>query len=215
MSREYIVSKGDCITSIAFKHGFHPATIWNHSENSALREERKEGTVLSDGDRVFIPDLQIKQVSKSTEAQHVFRRKGIPETLRIRFLDEAGKPRSSRRYILNIDGKWSEGKTDSDGYVKASITPSAVRAHLLLYENPESNEPEEYNFNLGYLQPITEAAGIRSRLTHLGYPCGSEQGEIEELTRAAVIAFQTDNNLEASGELNDQTRNKIKDTYGS
>jgi hypothetical protein len=214
MSKQHTVREGDCISSIAFKYGFHPNTLWEHPENAGLREKRKEATVLLEGDVVFIPDLTIKQVTKPTEAKHVFKRKAIPDMLQIRFLDEDNKPRAGRIYNIIIDGSLRRGETDNDGFVKEPIPPNAVRAHLILYENFEKNEREEYDFSLGYLQPITELAGIQARLASLGYPTFGED-TLGEQTRQSISNFQTNFNMEPTGELDDQTRSKIKEVYGA
>lgn len=215
MSKQHFVREGDCISSIAFNYGFHPETLWNHPQNAELRTVRKEGTVLKKGDVVFVPDRTIKRLTKATEAKHVFRRKAVPEMLQIRFLDEEDQPRSGCSYTLNIDGDLRDGKTDREGFLKVSIPPNAVRAHLILYTNYKNGEKEEYDFKLGALQPITELIGIQSRLSHLGYSCENESGTVGELTFAAIRSFQIDHRLPATGEIDEQTRNKIQEVYGA
>lgn len=211
MSKKHIVAAGESVQSIAFENGFFPDTVWNYPENAELKKKRTVGTVLNIGDEVFIPDKTRKIVDKPTEAEHVFRRKGVPEKLRIRFLTEKNAPRAGLRYLIVIDGKSSEGKTDADGYVIKFIPPNAERAKLTLFDR--ENE-EHYDLKLGHLQPVTELSGIQSRLSSLGYQCLGEK-TFGELTRRALIAFQIDFNLESTGEISDETRNKLREIYGA
>ena len=214
MSKNHIVNEGDCLVSVAFENGFHPKTLWEHPQNSELRHKRQEATVLLPGDIIFIPDLRRKEFNKSTEAEHVFKLKGVPDMLKICFLDADDNARAGRVYIIDIDGNLRRGKTDSEGFLKEPITPSAAHAHLILYENFENNEKEEYDLDLGYLQPITELAGVQARLASLGYPSGNED-TLGERTRRSIINFQKDHGFEPTGELDSQTRSKIKEVYGA
>ncbi len=212
MNNEHIVAEGECIASIAFDKGFLPNTLWEHPQNAALKQERKFGTVLKAGDSVFIPDKQIKEVTGGTEAEHLFVRKGIPESLRIQLLDEEDKPRAGLTYIVTIEGNLRRGKTDGDGFVTIFIPPNAMRGHLIVEEN---GHEEEYDLQLGYLEPVTEIKGVQSRLTNLGYPCGNESGNLDELTKRSILAFQEANNLSATGELNPETLSKLQALHGS
>lgn len=214
MSKSYKARTGDCIGSIAFDHGFFPATIWDHPENASLRRERGEGSVLKEGDIVFIPDLERKQVGKPTEAEHVFRRRGIPEILQLRFLDEEENPRCGIEYVFEIDGALRKGKTNGEGFVKEFIPPNSVRARLTLLD---AGGEEKYTFNLGALQPISENLGVRQRLSNLGYRYADESGEPNsELSLAGAVGdFQKDYNLTVTGELDEATRRKIQEAYGA
>lgn len=211
MPKQYIVREGDSISSIAFENGFYPNTIWEHPENARLRQERTVGTCLKEGDVVFIPDLQRKTVSKSTEAEHVFRVKGTPEKMKIRFLDEKSEPRSGRRYVISIDGSLREGKTDGDGFVSEYIPPASVNVKLTIFED---GFEDEYNLKVGYLAPITEISGVLTRLSHLGYPVAGEE-ESEGQMQNSLVEFQKDYGLDPSGKLDLPTRNKIKEVYGA
>ena len=70
MATNYQVKPGDCVSSIAFEHGFFPDTIWNHPSNKQLKEKRKDPNTLCAGDSVYIPDLREKVVNKPTNQMH-------------------------------------------------------------------------------------------------------------------------------------------------
>ena len=55
---QHKVAQGDCIESIAAKHGLEPDTIWEHANNASLREKRNGNSfALFPGDVLFVPDL--------------------------------------------------------------------------------------------------------------------------------------------------------------
>jgi N-acetylmuramoyl-L-alanine amidase len=86
MPVDYKVKSGDCISSVAFEHGFFWETLWNHSKNSDLKHKRKDPNILKTGDVVYVPDLTLKQESRATEKRHKFKVKGVPAKLQLRLM---------------------------------------------------------------------------------------------------------------------------------
>src|ERR1700674_415579 len=99
MPIQYKIKTGDCISSLAYDYGFFPDTIWNHPDNAELKQKRKDPNVLMRGDLLVIPDKEIKEVTKSTEQAHRFRKKGVPAKLKVRLLKK-GEPRKNEKYRL-------------------------------------------------------------------------------------------------------------------
>lgn len=83
---EYTVKQGDCLSSIAARHGLFWEKVWNHPKNSKLKEKRKDPNILYLGDVVFVPDKDKKEESGPTEQRHRFRKKGTPAKLRLRLM---------------------------------------------------------------------------------------------------------------------------------
>jgi peptidoglycan hydrolase-like protein with peptidoglycan-binding domain len=138
--------------------------------------------------------------------------------LRIRFLIQ-DQPRTRIPYLMSTqtsDGKPQEdrqGETDSGGWVIEPLPPSAIKVTLTLGTPPEL---EEYEFEIGKVDPIDKIAGVRSRLGNLGYDCGGETGEeLGEKTAAALAAFQLAQGLEATGKMDDATRSALQDQFQS
>jgi hypothetical protein len=207
---EYRVRQGDCIESIAFDHGLLWDTIWFDARNRGLRSARREHSLLKPGDKVHVPDLRPRHESGCTEQRHRFRRNGVPSKLQLRLLFN-GEPRGNIEYSLDIDGRLCSGVTDADGCLEHSISPSARQASLIL---TEGNEAEEYEIDLGYLDPDSELTGIQGRLANLGFACAST-GLPDEETEKALRAFQRLYGLRVTGQLDQRTRKKIVDIHDS
>jgi len=207
---EYIVKQGDCISSIAFERGFFPETIWNDPKNESLKQERKNLNALLPGDVVFIREKEEKKETVAYQKRHRFKRKGVPEKLVIRFMKD-DKPRAAEKYELDIDGKKTEGETDDDGYIKAVISPDANLAIITFMKTGE-----EYSLQLGHLDPVTVISGVQGRLDNLGFYSGPVDGNLNEALTKAIKEFQEKylSKEQATGELNELTQEKLRQTYG-
>jgi N-acetylmuramoyl-L-alanine amidase len=197
------VSQGECLSSIADQYGFFPLTLWNHADNAELKELRKDPNALLEGDVVVIPEKTPKEESCATEKTHKFKRKGTPAKIKIRMLLD-DEPRANEPYQLNIDGKWSEGTTDGDGYVEASIPAGAKKGELRL---GSGDDMQIFQLGLGTLDPVDTESGAEDRLIGLGY---GVNGDLE----SSIKAFQEKEELEVTGRLDDATKEKLKERYG-
>lgn len=242
MPIDYEIGPGDCINSVAMRHGFFPDTLWNHGSNAELKEKRKDPNVLMLGDKLFIPDIKIKELDKATEKKHRFRRKGVPAKLHLRFLKPKDKPPkaeepaggsddessysepelapeapemepiASAPYRMDIDGKVTEGSTDGDGVVKVSIPPDAAKAIFTFH--PGTPEERIIPMTLGEMDPADTIIGARKRLSNLGYLCTTDEDTMTPELKEVVGRFQQDNDLKVDGELNEATKKKLKEKHG-
>jgi N-acetylmuramoyl-L-alanine amidase len=199
------VGVGETTSSLAKKKGFFWRTIWEHAENASLRAKRKDPNVLYETDEIFIPERETKTVSKGTEAQHVFRRKGEPSKIKMQML-QLGKPRADEDYILDVDGKQTNGKTDADGRLEHFI-PGDAKSGKLIFKGGK----EVHHLRLGNLDPLDQISGVQQRLNNLGYNCGGEMGKFGEKTREALKKFQAENKLDESGEPDAATKAKLEE----
>lgn len=206
MSERHTVQEGECIASIAFARGFYPDTVWNDAGNEALRAKREHGYSLLPGDVLVIPEKRLKELACATARVHTFRRRGVPEKLKLKLLED-DKPRAGVAYVLVIDGQEIRSKTTADGGIEAWISPSARRATLRLAGE------EEIDLDLGFLHPIATLEGARFRLRNLGFLQGGEPDDAALHT--AVRAFQAQHALETTGEICDATRQKLVDVHKS
>lgn len=209
-SGNHVVRAGECIDSIAFEHGFFGETLWDHPDNSELKRKRENPNVLLAGDRVAIPQLRKKSESGAMDQRHRFRRKGVPLELAVQFVVN-GQPRANTPYRLIIDGVASDGELDGDGWLRVSISPAARRADLTL--RPQDEPEEEYELELGRLDPSAGASGALHRLKNLGYYVGSD--ELDDAARSSIGGFQRAHGLQETGEMDEATMSQLKALHGS
>ena len=201
----HVVKRGECIESIALAHGFLPDTLWSHPDNAQLKRERKDPSLLLPGDRVQVPDPRLRQEQGADGQKHRFRRKGLPSRLRVRILRD-GEPRKNEPYTLNIDGRLSQGSTDGDGVVEVPVPPNAQRGTLTVGQ--DEKDQQKFELRLSGLDPVASITGVQQRLENLGYPCPAS-GELDEPTRSALADFQRACDLEATGEPDQKTCDKL------
>ena len=208
---DHVVKEGNCISSIAKETGHFWETIWNDPANAELTDVRKDPNVLLAEDRVTIPELRRKEESGETEMRHRFVRRGEPAFVRLRVLDR-DRPVANQPYTLVIDGRTFEGTTDADGKLEVGIPGDAERGKLQVGVEPEVYE---YELVLGDIDPIHEVAGVKQRLSNLGFGCGDAGDRAGPEFKAAVRAFQSRKGIAETGQMDEATRAALLDEHGS
>jgi hypothetical protein len=209
--RRHRIAPGDCVDSVARSYGFFWRTLWDHPENRELRDLRKDPNVLLPGDELFVPARTSGSVSVQTGGTYRFKAKFGSPRIRLR-LTSGTESRAQVPFVLELDGGGTQsGTTTPDGIVDVVVPPRARSAKLRIETDLGS---EVYLVKLGYLDPASELAGVQQRLSNLGFRC-DVTGELDERTRDALRAFQTASSLEATGDVNDQTRAKLVEAHGS
>ena len=201
------INSGHSIPSVAKDKGFFWETLWNHPENADLKSKRKNPNILYKGDEVFVPEKELKEVSKPTEARHKFRRKGEPLKFQLQLM-MMGKPRKNEDYVLLVDGEQIQGKTDDEGILKATIPGNARGGTIVL-----RGGKEEYPIRIGHLDPIDTVSGVKQRLNNLGFTCGTENDKLDQRTKAALQKFQTRHELKVTGEPDSATKAKLEELH--
>ena len=201
------ISQGQDIASLAHEHGHFPDKIWNHSQNAALKAKRKTPNQLMPGDQVFVPDIEVKYEDKPTDQQHKFKVKGTPHKFRLQ-LKRLGKPRANEAYVLQLEASHKSGQTDGQGWIEEFVPGNAKGGKLLLQGGKEI-----IPIRLGDLNPVDEISGVQQRLNNLGFKCGSEDGELDDRTRAALKKFQGGYALPETGEADAATQAKLKELH--
>ncbi len=206
---QHTVQQGECLSSIGARYGFAADTLWNLSENSGLKQRRQDPNVLEPGDLLFVPDLRPKSESGGTEQKHRFRKKSGSALLRLQLLDPDDRPRANLPYTLAVEGRLITGRTDGQGMVEQRIDPHAGTASLII----EGEDP--LPLRLGGLDPLDTVTGAQQRLQNLGFACGRADGTWDERCAAALREFQERYGLQESGEIDQATRDKLRDIHGS
>jgi hypothetical protein len=224
MPADYEVQPGDCMSSIAYQHGFFWKTLWNDSSNADLKAKRKNPNVLMTGDIVHIPDLTVRNAFGATEQTHKFMLKGVPEKLHIKLLDYDHKPRPMLDYIITIEGNSRRGKTDAKGVINECIPPNAMTGKLTFAapqhvdENgkliPAKPKDQVMILQLGNLNPVSEISGLKARLANMGFYKGPIDENLDAATQQAISDFQVKKGLPVNGAADDVMRQKLQDLHG-
>lgn len=198
----HTVAQGECTGSIAAAHGFSWETVWNHPQNEALRQKRKDPNVLYPGDEIFVPPVELRKESRPTGKRHSFVKKVTEAKLSVRLLDQ-DKPRANVPYTLVVDGISMSGVTDGDGFVKHVIPSHAQQGRLSV---GAGTTKDVYEFQFGTVDPIETEEGVRGRLMNLGF--GTDNlGD-------AISAFQQKEELSVTGEADAATRARLQERFG-
>ncbi len=209
MATNHTVKQGEHLSRIAAQYGFLDYnTIWNHSGNAALKEKRKSPHILYPGDRLVIPDKQVKAYSRATGKKHVFQVKKKKLAVRIKLQDASGRPIAQEKCGVAVETDEGQLTTNAEGLMKRGIPPTAENAQLRLgvYEAP---------VKIGHLDPVDEISGQVARLNNLGYRAGPLDGSDKDRLVSAVEEFQCDHELKLDGICGPRTRAKLKEMHGS
>jgi hypothetical protein len=122
------------------------------------------------------------------------------------------KPRANAPFVLDVDGRRHEGKTDGDGRIDVPIWPGAREAQLTL--DPGTAKQSILLLDLGHIDPDDTIAGAKHRLQNLGYGCGEVDDQKTPAFRAALSAFQQAGGLRITGELDEATRSALRQRHG-
>ena len=211
---KYTISQGDTIASIAKANKLpDPDAIFHHAFNIDYKKKRPDANVCYPGDELYVPDPEEKKVSKPTGARHKFKKPKKEAELVVRLLDGAMEPRKAVAYELAVkDGSKYKGKTDADGVLRHKIAIDAKEATL---KCPGAC----YTLKIGWLDPIEELEGVKARLQSLGFKVESVDKSDDQALKNAVKSFQQlcmqdRDAAKNDGTLDDETRAKIKKTYG-
>jgi hypothetical protein len=207
---EYTVRQGESIESIADERGFFVDTLWNDSANAAVKEARKNPNLILPGDKIHIREKRKKQIDKPDAAKHTFRRKGVPSMFRI-VLQDNGEPRSGVAYKLEIDSVVvKSGTTGSDGLIESPVSARARSGRLLI----DGDEEKTMDLVFRELDPANSPSGVAARLVNLGFldSAGASQVDPETLA-SSLMKFQEAQGLDPTGELDQQTLDKLVDEH--
>jgi hypothetical protein len=126
---------------------------------------------------------------------------------------EQEEPRSDVPYIIDLDGKLINGRTDSDGMIKCPLLPNVKHADVIL--EPGTPREEIIPVNLGYLDPLPGTSGVKMRLNNLGYYFGEPDESLTPEFEEALRAFQERQGLDPTGEIDETTIERLKEEHGS
>lgn len=139
--------------------------------------------------------------------------------------DHGGSKIASTRYRLIVEDLVYEGTTNGEGLLQVWVPDTAKAVYVTLWAN--LRYPEIYPYESGPLHWLvhlvdeipgaTDVKGARIRLRNLGYDPGTDlrEDEIDDVTAQALLEFQFDRELPPDGKLEDETKTKLSEIYGS
>lgn len=205
----HTVKKGEHLAAIAAQYGFaDTAAIWDHPDNQALKDQRKDPNVLLEGDEVAIPPAREKSETGETGRHHRIRIKRPRLMLRFVVQDGVGAPIANQSFTLEVDGTMIGGETKEDGLIEQEVPAGAKKGVLEVADT-------RIEFEVGHLDPVEEVSGWRARLANLGYEPGDKDDPEDAVLRSAVEEFQCDAGIGVTGDLDDATLAKLREVYGS
>jgi len=201
-----LVLPGDCVYSLAARAGWDPDEVWNHPANERLRGVRGDPGMLCPGDRLFVPTRRPREETAPTSQRtryEVLPGPVVRLTLRYR-----GEPLADRQVVLHAGSLVLEARTDGDGLVEIAVPPALVEATLEV-----EGAPGPRPIRIGVLQPPDQLAGTQQRLFNLGYR-SSVTGVDDRATTAALRRFQRRHELDPTGEVDEDTRDRLVAEHG-
>jgi len=136
---------------------------------------------------------------------------GVPSRLRVR-LAILGAPLGDEAFQLYAGALELHGRTDADGWIDVRVPCTLARARLVV---GEGDDAIEYVLHPRELDPCAAVTGWQARLRNLGHDPGPVDGDAGTRSRSALAAFQREQSLPATGELDDVTRARLIERHGS
>jgi N-acetylmuramoyl-L-alanine amidase len=222
MADLYVVEQGDCIATIAAQYGFVDwRTLWEHARNSGLRARRANPNQLLPGDAVFVPDPDVPEHARATDAVHQFRVRTPRVRLRLRLLDTAGRPYVQAKYRVEAclsDGAppvaSREGLVPADGRIELEVPAGARHGRVrLVPKGRKDDEALVWRLQIGHLDPFDEVSGAEARLHNLGLFAMDRSGEAGAWSKPVITAMQQVMGLPGTGEMDRDTCQKLADWH--
>ena len=215
MGSRHVVTRGECLATIAHRYGFSDATdIQNHPDNAEFKSRRPEPNLLFPGDEIAIPDsAPDKTLTLATGKRHVVVIKQPPFALTVRLLDLDRTAYKNQDYQLFVDGALLQSDVTADGQIKVPLPITARHVRLVAGDY-------EWAIEVAGLNPIDQTddqgeSGVLGRLHSLGYQVDVEEGDLAApRTRAAIRWFQRDHGLDPTGDLTSDTQAAIVSAFG-
>jgi len=202
------VQQGECLSSIAKKHGFPDwRIIYNDQENAEFRRKRPNPNLIYPGDKIYIPDKKLKEESCTTENKHRVKVRTPKTILRLLIQDKKGQPFSGKRYRLKVKNVEDSflGDIDDNGLINQEIPTDAEEGELTIWPDDDpSRQGYTWILKIGHLDPVEEITGIQARLNNLGFYDGPVDGALNPETEKALKAFQEKVGLEPTGKVDDE-----------
>jgi len=135
---------------------------------------------------------------------------------RVKLHDVDFNPYASKKYRMVAGGQKYEGTTGADGSVEQQVPQTATAAQVTVWVDEwPTGQRLSWTINIAESLPaIGSLAGAMERLRNLGYQPGVDEKEVDEPTRKAIVVFQRDHGVPATGALDAPTAAKLEERHG-
>jgi hypothetical protein len=199
------VKQGETLIGLAVGNGIATwKEILDHPENAALKQTRTDPGILKEGDRVFIPNREMRHEAAAVDAKHPFTISRRKAWIRLALKDANGVALSGT-YELTVGAVAAAGAIPAGGIIEQAVPVTATSGTLKVQTT--TGDSEEWELLIGHMDPLDEESGVLARLRNLGF-CRTDDGLV-----AAVSAFQERTGLEITGVVDDAFRTKLKSYY--
>jgi hypothetical protein len=213
--KPYVVRQGDYLAKLAFVYGFDADDVWSDGKNADLKQSRPDPNVLAPGDVLQIPTAKKEgqPISKGTTNPYTV---NVPKVKVELFFKQGDNPLAGEECAVEGLGDPDPGapplSTDGGGKLSLDV-PVTTREFFVIFPKGESTA---IHFYLGDVDPVSENTGVTQRLVNLGYlPAyfDDDPDRMADLVKKAVAAFQAENGIDPSGEVDDATRKALQDEH--
>jgi Putative peptidoglycan binding domain len=199
---------GDHLSRVAGSYRFRSyGPLWNDAANAAFRHRRPNPHILAAGESVHVPELNLREVDRPTEARHRFRAELHPLVVRLARKHWDGTLDDRAPAEIHLDDKPVAADPGGPGELAVPVGTLDDRLTIRV-------DDTELTARIGFLQPIDTLAGVRDRLTNLGYRAGDADRPDAPDFRSAVEEFQCDHGLVVDGKVGPVTRAALAKAHG-
>jgi hypothetical protein len=211
----YVVKQGDYVQKLAFVQGFDAFKVWNDPKNADLKQSRPDPNVLAPGDVIQIPTAKKEgqPISKGTTNLYSV---NIPKAKVGLVFRDGDQPLANEPAEVSGlgDPDPSVPPLTTDGGGKLSLdVPVTVREFFVSFPKKEGLS---MHFYLGDVDPVSQGTGVTQRLVNLGYlPAyfDDDPDRAADLVKKAVAAFQAENGMDPTGEVDDATQKALQGAH--
>ena len=206
------VQQGETLLGLAVKNGLESwQEILDRPENAELKKKRPDPGILKAGDRVFVPNREMRHEASAIDAKHSFKVSRPKAWLRLAVKDAAGETLAGKKYELAVAGTAASGMLPGDGVIEQAVPVDTTEGKLTVWM--DERVTQVWDLRIGHMDPADEVSGIQARLNNLGFDCGEPDGVLDDDTKNAIRAFQVLTGIEATGEIDDACREKLLSFY--
>ena len=138
-----------------------------------------------------------------------------PRTLKIRISQPDAEDDVTFPYMISLGDDHISGEVKNNEILEETFKKDVEKGDLHIWFYGIENSPTSWSFVIQEEPHLDDVIDVQTRLNALSYSCGPVDGKTGPKTAAGLTHFQTENQLDVCGEVNDETLNQLKTVYGS